>query len=184
MFFLCGSPPRVWGIPVKRLTPADSNTVHPHVCGEYYSYLDAIPIHGRFTPTCVGNTFHIQSRRKLIPVHPHVCGEYDGGRSRLCPANRFTPTCVGNTFYSQPMHILKTGSPPRVWGIRKLSQFVTPSPTGSPPRVWGIRLVKPATPYGLTVHPHVCGEYGSVVNRASGHIGSPPRVWGIRSGRS
>ncbi len=50
------------------------------------------------------------------------------------------------------------GSPPRVWGIRRLHGLAG-NAVGSPPRVWGI-------PAHATAHVR--------------HIsGSPPRVWGI-----
>ena len=75
VFRFLGSPPRVWGIP---------NAKHsaPHL--------------GRFTPTCVGNTFNVVADCLPRPVHPHVCGEY----------------AWINLRWRSPI-----GSPPRVWGI-------------------------------------------------------------------
>ena len=52
---LCGSPPRVWGIPsdtVRRLADV------------------------RFTPTRVGNTAPGGTPSATMTVHPHACGEY------------------------------------------------------------------------------------------------------------
>ena len=113
--------------------------VHPHVCGEYYQsslegqsspgssprvwgilhHYSPIASHGRFIPTCVGNTSCYKRCCYRIKVHPHVCGEYYGGRSH-CSAGRgssprvwgirchfwyfsnclrFIPTCVGNTYF-------------------------------------------------------------------------------------
>ena len=50
-----GSPPRAWGI-------------HVQVFDKYTT--------GRFTPTCVGNTYAIAGYGVPPPVHPHVRGEY------------------------------------------------------------------------------------------------------------
>ena len=71
-------------------------------------------------------------------VHPHVCGEYE--------ASDEPPVCVH-------------GSPPRVWGIR------LPGPPAEQPRRFTPTCVG-NTELGVqegcavTVHPHVCGEYG------------------------
>ena len=133
-------------------------TVHPHVRGEYIYRVNppgsvtgspprAWGIHGlfrcavvpgRFTPTCVGNTYISQCRTNLPPVHPHVRGEYAGtleyahryagspprawGIRRFqatgLPHRRFTPTCVGNTTGVVLTGGGMYGSPPRAWGIQ------------------------------------------------------------------
>ena len=49
-----GSPPRVWGKPIKTLLSA---------------------CHCRFTPTCVGKTRSSEPFALHSSVHPHVCGE-------------------------------------------------------------------------------------------------------------
>ncbi len=137
------------------------------------------PKTNRFTPTCVGNTRCTCHPRCRTAVHPHVCGEYCWWRMDFHGLSRFTPTCVGNTSVCGHSAGRKTGSPPRVWGIRR-SDIVT-------------LVIK-------TVHPHVCGEYDGVLadyfpparftptcvgNTAGGewistvYRGSPPRVWGI-----
>ena len=50
-----GSPPRVWGIPLRRLRS---------------------PARTRFTPTRVGNTQMASKWVWAAAVHPHACGEY------------------------------------------------------------------------------------------------------------
>ena len=84
-------------------------------------------------------------------------------------------------------------------------EYVSPTSTdahlcGSPPRVWGIRLVSDEAELGTrftptcvgntfsrnssssanAVHPHVCGEYAEASRKFYARRGSPPRVWGIR----
>ncbi len=91
-----GSPPRLWGIRVRRSW--------------------ALSVR-RFTPTPVGNTASILASCKRVSVHPHACGEYPSIRragQRPCGSPprlwgillqiaeihaplRFTPTPVGNT---------------------------------------------------------------------------------------
>ena len=93
---LCGSPPRVWGI--------------PEIWQQW-------TIDMRFTPTRVGNTDEKQADGNNLTVHPHACGEYwnvqkggthgigspprvwgiRGGAQFRCIVCRFTPTRVGNT---------------------------------------------------------------------------------------
>ena len=52
---ICGSSPRVWGIPLGEVTN---------------------PTGRRFIPTRVGNTLPLRYAPMLLPVHPHACGEY------------------------------------------------------------------------------------------------------------
>ena len=91
-------------------------------------------------------------------VHPHVCGEYSIRLSRFVLIFRFIPTCVGNT---APAMITR------------------PLTAGSSPRVWGILQIKVGSGTAGTVHPHVCGEYLTLIRDGSNFIGSSPRVWGI-----
>ncbi len=92
---LLGSPPRVWGMPLR-----------PH--GE--------PLGRRFTPTCVGNASGMMAETPMTAVHPHVCGECFAASftasatagspprvwgmpvdvDEVAADHRFTPTCVGN----------------------------------------------------------------------------------------
>ena len=192
-----GSPPRVWGIHLSifqqvgcvRFTPTCvGNTlpksrgrvlssVHPHVCGEYMRMslvegsnagspprvwgIHRLPVclvtRCRFTPTCVGNTPPVNPPRSAPSVHPHVCGEYLG-------LGRLTRR--------------RSGSPPRVWGIRgdaakgfEQTRF-TPTCVGNTCSLFCACLAE-------SVHPHVCGEYGVGFATGLASAGSPPRVWGI-----
>ncbi len=73
-----------------------------------------------------------------------------------------------------------SGSPPRVWGIRRPplggcgGWRFTPTGVGNTPpsRVMSVTV---------TVHPHGCGEYAQVLALIAAIRGSPPRVWGIRA---
>ena len=96
----------------------------------------------RYTPTCVGKTYWEHSQRIGDEVHPHVCGENNA-----------------------PLRSIKgvIGTPPRVWGKRRLGS---------------IRLDVPQ------VHPHVCGENLTMRHVARFWIGTPPRVWGKRQSPS
>ena len=138
-WYSTGSPPRLWGIPYPltprrhhhRFTPTPvGNTpaslarraaisVHPHACGEYcnpcvwFSTTSGSPprLWGirfrqgsrgsaqRFTPTPVGNTEDAAAQQQRQQVHPHACGEYS------------TSLSSGSG---------QRGSPPRLWGIRRL----------------------------------------------------------------
>ncbi len=102
---------------IDRARDASVDSVHPHVCGEYFVPMQEVVQTGRFTPTCVGNTQSQPDGYQFATVHPHVCGEYqlaahfcvlDWVHPHVCGEYpvlkfliffffRFTPTCVGNT---------------------------------------------------------------------------------------
>ena len=133
-----GSPPRTWGIRIRRPLTASSASVHPHARGEY----------AKRGP----------SPSSSASVHPHARGEYGGGRALIGPRARFTPTHVGNTLatpdasYNPSVHLhargeyangatalsSSAGSPPRTWGIHACHSSSVNSSAGSPPRTWGI----------------------------------------------
>ena len=192
-----GSSPRVWGIPKKSSverpplrfiptrvgnTPAvisqpASIPVHPHACGEYSGQaIRDLNVDGssprvwgihrnwqtshfvcRFIPTRVGNTQRISPGVSDYAVHPHACGEYENALL---------------------IKISRSGSSPRVWGIRfsqsnhaSRERFI-PTRVGNTSSGW-------FTHQSCAVHPHACGEYQlwGAYSRAQG--GSSPRVWGI-----
>jgi len=150
--------------------------VHPHVCGEHQvisgifdskfgssprvwgtsdvtSYNDRAI---RFIPTCVGNIGAGLSRLSVVPVHPHVCGEHS-------PSSRSKNK--------------RRGSSPRVWGtffnLRDaffVARFI--------PTCVGNMLIVAVVPVVIPVHPHVCGEHGSMRFSSARMCGSSPRVWG------
>ena len=175
----CGSPPRVWGRPVRGWRAAAAS---------------------RFTPTCVGTTCRARQPRLCPAVHPHVCGD-DGwpARSVACTFGspprvwgrlepvqqdlgnvRFTPTCVGTTRIHSALRrslsvhphvcgddcflirdwILSFGSPPRVWGRQAHAATgdggvrFTPTCVGTTRIDWlfDTLLIE------HLVHPHVCGD--------------------------
>ena len=128
----------------------------------------------RFTPTCVGkSTLPAPNRGCSDTVHPHVCGEI--------ALDRVRPSV--------------SGSPPRVWGNRRLAaasaalRRFTPtcvgkSPVesstslaiGSPPRVWGNRPAMAERQ--RSVHPHVCGEIAQVSWQRGGSLRFTPTCVG------
>ena len=155
-----GSSPRVWGIRRGFLSRCAA---------------------GRFIPTCVGNTISLKSLQIAYPgSSPRVWGIpmvaavsltiHAGSSPRVWGIRRafglyderarFIPTCVGNTqfrFRHGPRH---DGSSPRVWGILTTPALCAIDNPGSSPRVWGIRHYHGTSTGTMTVHPHVCGEYG------------------------
>ncbi len=154
----------------------DIPPVHPHGCGERFcqfieglagcgssprvwgtlKFMYANISNRRFIPTGVGNaTLHI-NRLYLLPVHPHGCGE------------RNTVPEVGITL---------GGSSPRVWGTRCLHGQVIVSTWFIPTGV-GNAILALAVLAALSVHPHGCGERGTVPPPTTGVTGSSPRVWG------
>ena len=71
------------------------------------------------------------------------------------------------------------GSPPRVWGIRKVLERSGAGRRFTPTRVGNTNsdfFAICASP----VHPHACGEYFKLWIGDRRARGSPPRVWGIR----
>ena len=138
---IVGSPPRVWGnraagtdpMAAPRFTPtrvgkssvtiqsANTDSVHPHACGEISriasskaSICGSPPrvwgnrarspprVRGqRFTPTRVGKSKLLTPAPTPEPVHPHACGE-------ITFCLRRSAGCAG--------------SPPRVWGNRCCAQ--------------------------------------------------------------
>ncbi len=157
MWCAIGSPPRVWGQPIKPLT--------------FFSL-------SRFTPTRVGTTDLGGDGEGIIPVHPHACGDntLEGYGFRL--GDRFTPTRVGTTPWPGLRWRGHTGSPPRVWGQRAGRPARAPncpvhphacgdnvdaftgwvSHTRFTPTRVGTTMVIVACMVISPVHPHACGD--------------------------
>ncbi len=110
----------------------------------------------RFTPTRVGKTLPGAREFAGETVHPHACGE-----------NRLPDVVPG----------VVVGSPPRVWGKRRCPNRFAGRARFTPTRVGKTRCGYDSR-YRPAVHPHACGENGSVAQRPFHLSGSPPRVWG------
>ncbi len=114
----------------------------------------------RFTPTPVGNAAARFGCAKTVLVHPHARGE-----CRRCDL----------------LLIIRSGSPPRPWGMRCISAFsaacwrFTPTPVGNATSALTSCTISP-------VHPHARGECRRSTSARSSVIGSPPRPWGMRAG--
>ena len=72
----------------------------------------------------------------------------------------------------------RSGSSPRVWGIRKTRKLNDGELRFIPTRVGNTRNSQAYSPEG-SVHPHACGEYLSPRATWWCCAGSSPRVWGI-----
>ncbi len=132
-----GSPPRVWGIRSWNVSQGSEWSVHPHACGEYDAQRINILNQFRFTPTRVGNTPLSMAASGSLAVHPHACGEY------------------AQAVVSFP---IPSGSPPRVWGIRRARSIRHVPRRFTPTRV-GNTLTCACPRRASAVHPHACGEY-------------------------
>ena len=155
-----------------------SCTVHPRVCGEhrdrcpvYHGNVGSSPrVRGtrfhvetevpvdRFIPACAGNTTLSASQYSALTVHPRVCGEHD-----VIPTPGFTGT----------------GSSPRVRGTHGRQCRQCASRRFIPACAGNTQHCPPA-PYGLSVHPRVCGEHFFAYHGQHGFVGSSPRVRGTR----
>jgi len=100
--------------------------------------MDALPLKGlpRFTPTRVGTTTFFYQTNKFLSVHPHACG--DDSISYF-----FIPSSYG--------------SPPRVWGRRKLTKTDRGVYRFTPTRV-GTTTICYSSYATTSVHPHACGD--------------------------
>ena len=133
-------------------------------------------------------------------VHPHACGEYGNQDVVNAGRVRFIPTRVGNTNWLSYARTPQGGSSPRVWGILYHADKSDSIVRFIPTRV-GNTPFQPLPAWPESVHPHACGEYGSldrdratlvrfIPTRVGNtqdscitkivHHGSSPRVWGIR----
>ena len=112
--------------------------------------------HGRFIPTCVGQTLTRKSLLPLATVHPHVrgadalvtsptcCASGSSPRAwgRRCawkhkaPQRRFIPTCVGQT-HQRPIFVERERVHPHVRGADHFARRSFALAVGSSPRAWG-----------------------------------------------
>ncbi len=179
IWFVCrsGSPPPVWGIPGHRFPPGPrprftptcvgntsltrrcglTTAVHPHLCGEYTVLHQTHP---------------------SVSVHPHLCGEYTPSLQRPWSSPAVHPHLCGEYIPGPLQKFAKNGSPPPVWGIRRSARPCSSSDRFTPTCVGNTRERR-KTICRISVHPHLCGEYRSIIRKPWFRIGSPPPVWGI-----
>ena len=113
----------------------------------------------RFIPTCVGNTGHAFVNFRHVPVHPHMRGEYG------------TDSGIGQ---------LKGGSSPHAWGILP-GCIDLQLPYRFIPTCVGNTQAREHHDRGLTVHPHMRGEYARQTRCLRELSGSSPHAWGIHA---
>ena len=186
------------GNTARTQTRANETSVHPHARGEYENRKAEARRPGRFTPTCMGNTFDHCVADVIQSVHPHVHGEYTtlpstagkvlgspphawgilpSGR-RYVQGHRFTPAHAGNTRAFVVGQNGAIGSPPRAWGIHRCAAFCVRQGRFTPTRAGNTSF--PTRPFlAKPVHPRARGEYHYQGGRRDGQTGSPPRTRGI-----
>ena len=107
----------MWGKRLGAPSRLKDVTVHPHACGEnFFLVLSSIRVSSVHPHACGENVEMRFSGSSVRTVHPHACGE-NGGVVKIIPCT-----------------------------------------VGSPPRVWGKRRVALRAAGGRAVHPHACGE--------------------------
>ena len=158
---------------------ARHDPVHPHMRGEYaaaqFGQQEArgssphawgilrrgsiMTEDSRFIPTCVGNTHPPAACGSPRPVHPHMRGEYV-----VVPS--VTMTC--------------SGSSPHAWGILP-GCIDLQLPYRFIPTCVGNTQAREHHDRGLTVHPHMRGEYARQTRCLRELSGSSPHAWGIHA---
>ncbi len=93
---------------------------------------------------------------QCLTVHPHMCGE-NVQNTNIC--------------------WLTIGTPPHVWGKRRLDGIHQDDYRYTPTCV-GKTMVKSTEWRAGTVHPHMCGENLPRFSHHSPDTGTPPHVWG------
>jgi len=91
--------------------------------------------------------------------------------------SRSTPTRVGKTPGGPAWSTRRRGPPPRVWGKRQRHRQKFYLYRSTPTRV-GKTYYSAVSHLLLAVHPHACGENGSLIGGHQRKRGPPPRVWG------
>jgi len=179
VYCFIGSSPRMWGTLLR---------AHSSDAG------------GRFIPTHVGNSPSPSAQDLDTPVHPHACGELhtgdyqvasgDGSSPRMWgtqymgrypwTANRFIPTHVGNSPLRALLPVLVDGSSPRMWGTPGVAPYTASPLRFIPTHVGNSKAVLLELENRL-VHPHACGELGTVILVDHPLYGSSPRMWGTHN---
>ena len=130
-----------------------------------------------------------------------MCGDSVADQPSLTESERFTPTCVG-TAPTSPMPGRATAVHPHMCGDSSRIGRWAKWPRGSPPHVWGqqvtaglgfVRARFTPTCVGTAwasfvwilsrmVHPHMCGDSGSIGTRMLLYDGSHPTCVGTARG--
>ena len=106
----------------------------------------------------MGNTLGVPTVTSAAEDHPHVYGEYNGN-------------WVGSSE--------EEGSPPCIWGILELFLVTEPS-LGITPMYMGNTPCYLGPAARSRDHPHVYGEYLTLIPTPYPPAGSPPCIWGIQ----
>ena len=153
--FARGSPPHVWGKPVR------GHGYSPEV---------------RITPTCVGKAEEQQLLNQQLEDHPHMCGEYRDPTFDTVLGKGSPPYVWGiREGHDKPLRIPR--SPPHVWGIHFKTIFKCAVDGITPTCVGKARLLPVSTSQEQD-HPHRCGESKTQLPKDLRMVGSPPHVWG------
>ncbi len=159
-------------------------------------------VHGRFTPTCVGQTSRPAKPSKISTVHPHMRGAdarangqdighigsppHAWGRRPVAGTHgtlmRFTPTCVGQTLRVSRLARITAVHPHMRGADLRCTQRVTGF-HGSPPHAWGRLLVDTHMYTLLRFTPTCVGQTYSAPIMKSPSGGSPPHAWGRLTNR-
>ena len=154
----------------------DPSTIHPHGRGELTAVctvasmfagssprawgtlagLPQHPLHHRFIPTGVGNSFVTAAAGTAIAVHPHGRGELVEHRA---------------------VRSLAAGSSPRAWGTRYTVRAQSVAGRFIPTGV-GNSIQAALARAQASVHPHGRGELAFVNHPDVIRTGSSPRAWG------
>ncbi len=116
----------------------------------------------RFTPTRVGTTRLVRTRRPPASVHPHARGDtFAVARCQVEQDRRFTPTRVGTTRRGSERRAPSPRFTPTRVGTTSLCRLALRDPSGSPPRAWGRWHEAPRFDARAPVHPHAVGTMSS-----------------------
>ncbi len=152
-----GSSPHAWRICGRTCSARHSNTVHPHMRGEYSAHTIRFHWTGGSSPHAWRIFMISLPSLRRPPVHPHMRGEYWVGGG-----------CCG----------AGCGSSPHAWRIfsKQVNCF------------WDSRFIPTCVEnircHGFrcntaSVHPHMRGEYGRLIDDMTFYVGSSPHAWRI-----
>ena len=131
----------------------------------------------RYTPTCVGKTYHFFQGFLAGQVHPHMRGENDGRPPNFGAGQQVHPHMRGENGEEMVWSIAAEGTPPHAWGKRCSGQISRQSRRYTPTCVGKTSTaITPAAM--LTVHPHMRGENLHASTSQHGADGTPPHAWG------